>query len=214
MKIERNEYYLIILLALFLLLLIWSLIKPYDLILWFIEVAPAIIGTILLIVTYPKFVFTKTTYVWWFIAACLMTVGAHYSYSHVPIFNWLKDIFNWDRNNYDKLGHVVQGVIPVLMIRELLIKKVKLTNIVLVNIMALFVTIGISALYEIIEWLTLYIETKRFGDFLGEQGFRWDTQSDMFMALIGGGLAILFSRNNIKPILNSVNALEVNEQPD
>jgi len=206
MKIERNEYYLIILLALYLMLFIWSLIKPFDLMLWVYEAAPAIIGTFLLAITYSKFTFTKTTYFWWFIGACLMTVGAHYSYSNVPVFNWLKDIFNWDRNNYDKLGHVVQGVIPVLMIRELLIKKLNLTHIVFINLMALFVTLGISALYEIIEWLSIYVETKRFGDFLGEQGYRWDTQSDMFMALLGGGLVLLFDWKNRKLLHNPLNA--------
>lgn len=211
MKIGRNEYYLIILLALYVLLFIWSFNKPFDLSLWVYEVAPALIGTICLVVTYSKFVFTRTTYTWCFIAACLMTVGGHYSYSLVPLFEWLKDIFSWDRNNYDKLGHVVQGIVPVLIIREVLVRKLKLTHVFLVNMIALFISLGISALYEIIEWSTIFVDSRVQGDFLGEQGYRWDSQSDMLMAMLGGGFTILLGRKNMKLILSLVNFNKANK---
>lgn len=210
----RNQRHLIVLLGLYVILLIWSLIKPYDFLLWVCEVIPAVIGTILLIITYRKFKFTQTTYVWWFIAACLMTIGAHYSYSHVPLFDWLKEVLGWNRNNYDKLGHLVQGIVPVLAVRELLVKQVKLKSIFWINLIAFSISLSASAIYEIIEWLSIYVDTRTGDDFLGSQGYVWDAQSDMFMALIGAGLTILLGRKNLKKVLNSTNDhLEV-EQPD
>ncbi len=203
MKTKRNETLLIILLCIFSLLLIWSFIKPFDIELWFYEAGPAIIGTIVLLFTYRKFKFTQTTYVWWFIAACLMAIGAHYSYSHVPLFNWLREPLNWERNNYDKVGHLVQGVVPVLIVRELMIKTLFIKNRGWINLLSLAVAMAISAMYEITEWLSLYVNTRSGSDFLGSQGYMWDAQSDMLMALIGGVLVILLGTKNLTNVLSS-----------
>ncbi len=203
MKTNKKETFLIILLCLFILLLIWSIVNPFDIELWFYEAGPAIFGTILLLFTYRKFKFTQTTYIWWFIAAILMTVGAHYSYSQVPLFNWLKEPLNWNRNNFDKLGHLVQGVVPVLIVRELLVRKLTIKSRSWINFLSLAVAMAISAMYEITEWLSLYVNTRSGSDFLGSQGYMWDAQSDMFMAFIGGVLTILLGIWNLNNLFNS-----------
>lgn len=132
-----------------------------------------------------------------------MTIGSHYSYSQVPLFNWLKEIFDWDRNNYDKLGHVVQGILPVLITREILIKQVKMKGIFLINLLALAVSMAICAGYEIIEWSTIFFESQAAADFLGAQGYFWDTQTDMLVATVGALLTLIFGRRNLRNILSS-----------
>jgi putative membrane protein len=207
MKTSKKEKILILLLCVYIILTIWSIIQPYHLELWFYEAGPALIGVGFLLFTYRHFKFTKTTYVWCFIAACLMTIGAHYSYSLVPLFEWLKEPMGWDRNNYDKLGHVVQGVVPVFIVRELLVKKLQLTHKGWLNLLSLSFSLSISAGYEIIEWFSLYINTINSNDFLGSQGFMWAAQTDMFMALLGGVLVILLGKRNLQQVINSSNDL-------
>lgn len=199
-----KENYLSLLLLFFIGLTIWSLIKPLDYVLWLYEALPAFFGIFLCVFFYKKIQFTSTTYSWCFIAACLMTIGAHYSYSQVPLFDWFKDVFGWNRNNYDKLGHVVQGIVPVLVSRELLVKQVRIKSVFWINLLALGVSMAISAGYEIIEWFSIFFDRRTSNDFLGTQGFLWDTQTDMLLATTGALLTIIFGRLNMKTVLKSV----------
>ncbi|WP_346859908.1 DUF2238 domain-containing protein [uncultured Draconibacterium sp.] len=198
----RKITYLKILLGIYSLLFIWSLILPFGYLLWALEVAPAIIGILYFVISYRKIEFSNATYTWFFIAACLMTIGAHYSYSQVPLFNWIKDFFNWNRNNYDKIGHLVQGLVTVLISREILILKVRVRNVSYINILSFAVAMAISGGYEIIEWATVFFDSHAATDFLGAQGYIWDTQTDMLIATIGALLVLIFGRRNLKRVLN------------
>ncbi len=203
MKQFKKSTYLKVLLVAYSLLFIWSAINPFGYLLWFLEVIPAVAGTVLCIVFLKKIEFSTTTYTWCFIAACLMTIGSHYSYSQVPLFNWVAEIFGWDRNNYDKLGHIVQGVVPFLISREILVRHVNVTRIFWINFMALAVSMAISAGYEIIEWFTIFFESGAADDFLGAQGYFWDTQTDMLLATAGALLTLVFGRKNLRNVLLS-----------
>jgi putative membrane protein len=176
----------------YMLLFIWSVINPKDYQIWFFEAIPCVIGLIILWKTYSVTQFSTTAYVWCFIAATLMTIGSHYTYAEVPLFNWIKESFDLQRNNYDKLGHFVQGIVPVLIMQELMVKRLRLFNLFWINLISLFTSIAISAIYEIVEWGTVYWEPGTAELFLGAQGYFWDAQSDMFFASLGAFSAIIF----------------------
>lgn len=193
MRKIKQSHFLIILLVLFVILLIWSAIEPKEYRLWLLEVAPAIIGVGLLIIFYFKQAFTSVTYFWCFIAACLMAIGAHYSYSEVPLFDHIKIVFNSDRNNYDKIGHFVQGVVPALISLEVFIRQQIIHSPRMRNFLSLCVAITVAATYEMLEWLAIVLSPDVTDNFLGMQGYIWDAQSDMFYALLGALSVILFS---------------------
>jgi putative membrane protein len=195
-KVRRIEqsHFLIILLVLFVLLLVWSAIGPFDYRLWILEVAPAIIGIGLCIVFYFRQAFTSTTYFWCFVAACLMAIGAHYSYSEVPLFDLIKIKFNSDRNNYDKIGHFVQGMVAVLISQEVFIRNRIISTPRWTNFLSFCVAMTVAAIYEMIEWLSVILRSEVTEDFLGMQGYIWDAQSDMFYALLGALAILLFSK--------------------
>lgn len=204
LKLSKNSY-VKALLVLYLPLFIWSFIHPKSYTLWILEVLPAVVGIVLLTFNYNKIRFTKTTYTWCFIAACMVTIGSHYSYSEVPLFNWLKEVFNWKRNNYDKLGHFIQGIIPVLISYEVIIRKNLMNGRKWINFYSLAITFMVSSAYEIIEWFTVFWKTDTTYHFLGEQGYMWDAQTDMFFAVLGGLLTIIFSKKIITNIQKSAN---------
>jgi len=190
----KQVHFLIILLVLFVLLLIWSAIGPLDYRLWILEVAPAIIGIGLCIIFYFRQAFTSTTYFWCFVAACLMAIGAHYSYSEVPLFDLIKVKFNSDRNNYDKIGHFVQGMVAVLVSQEVFIRKRIIRSPVWTNFLSVCVAMTVAAIYELIEWWAVVLGPELTDNFLGMQGYIWDAQSDMFLALLGALTIVLFSK--------------------
>lgn len=205
MRRIKQSHILLLLLSLFAILLVWSAIGPKDYALWILEVAPALIGLGLCILFYSRLRFTTTTYFWCFIAACLMTIGAHYSYSEVPLFNYFKEVFHLDRNNFDKLGHFVQGIVPVLISQEVLIRNRIMRSAKLMNLLSFCVAMTIAALYELIEWLAILLSPDVSENFLGMQGYIWDAQSDMFFALLGALSAILLTRSLRRKIdLNQV----------
>ncbi len=190
----KQSHFLIILLALYIILLVWSAIGPKDYGLWILEVTPALVGLGLLMVFYRKQAFTSMTYFWCFIAACLMTIGAHYSYSEVPFFDFLNNTFHSDRNNYDKLGHLLQGMVPVLISQEVLIRNRIIHAPRMTNFLSFCVAMTVAAMYEMIEWLAILLSPDVSENFLGMQGYIWDAQSDMFFALLGALAVILFSK--------------------
>lgn len=200
MKRPQRSRILILLLALFGILLIWSAIKPKDYFLWVLEVAPAIIGIGLCIIFYFRQAFTTTTYFWCFIAACLMAIGAHYSYSEVPQFDLINTAFNFERNNFDKVGHFVQGIVPFLISQEVIIRNQIIPTSKWTNFFSVCVAITVAAAYELIEWMAILLSTETTENFLGMQGYTWDAQSDMLCALVGALCALLFAKRIRKAI--------------
>lgn len=175
----------------FFIVFIWSVINPKDLFTWFLEVFPAIIGLFILFITYKKFQFTNMVYFLILLHSIILMIGGHYTYAEVPFFDYIKEVFNQDRNNYDKVGHIVQGFIPAMIAREIIIRK----NIININVWRNFFIIcfclALSAFYELVEWWVAISTNEAANDFLGTQGYLWDTQSDMAWALFGSILALL-----------------------
>lgn len=178
-------------LALTFVILTWSGIAPYDRVTWYMEVAPVIIVIPVLWLSYERFPLSTLLYLLIFIHGVVLMVGGHYSYARVPFFDGL-----WDgRNNYDKIGHFAQGFIPALAIRELLVRTSPLRSGKWLNAIIVFACLGISALYELIEWAAAMMLGQGAEEFLGTQGDIWDTQKDMAFAGLGAVSAlILLSR--------------------
>lgn len=170
---------------------IWSLINPKDLFTWFLEVFPAIIGFIILFITYKKFQFTNLIYFLILTHCIILMIGGHYTYAEVPFFDYVKEFLNQDRNNYDKIGHLAQGFVPAMIARELIIRKNIINTNAWRNFFIICFCLALSALYEIVEWLVAITTNDAANDFLGTQGYIWDTQSDMAWALVGSIIALL-----------------------
>lgn len=181
----KNRLLNSILLLIFFVFFLWSAINPRDRFTWFLEVFPAIIGLIVLILTYKKFKLTNILYVLLLIHAIVLIVGGRYTYAQMPFFNWLKDIFNLQRNYYDRLGHFVQGFIPALVSREVLLRRTLLKRGKMLNFLIICICLAISATYELVEWGVAEATGTAAEAFLGTQGDIWDTQWDMFLALVG-----------------------------
>ena len=173
---------------------IWSFLNPKDLFTWFLEVLPAIIALIVLVITYKNFRLTPLVYSLILIHCIILMVGGHYTYSEVPLFDFIKDILQQERNNYDKLGHLAQGFIPAMIAREIIIRKSIITIESWRNFFIICFCLAFSAFYELIEWWVAILSNEASNDFLGTQGYIWDTQSDMAWALFGAILALVFLR--------------------
>ena len=179
-------------LLVFVLVLIWSAIRPHDYFTWFLEVLPAILGILILALTFREFQFTSLAYRLILIHSIILMIGGHYTYAEVPIFNWIRDAFDMSRNNYDKVGHFAQGFFPAIIAREILIRKSLLKQGKLLSFIVVCICLAISALYELIEWWVSIVTGSAAEAFLGTQGDIWDTQSDMFFALIGAITSLIF----------------------
>ncbi|RKR05213.1 putative membrane protein [Flavobacterium sp. 90] len=196
--------YIYSLLAIFTISLVASVINPKEGFTCFLEIIPAIIGFLILAFTFKKFRFTNFTYTLILIHCIILFIGGHYTYAEVPFFDYIKEIFHQSRNNYDKVGHFAQGLVPAMIVRELFIRKEVINNKSFFNFIIVSICLAISAAYEFIEWF-VSLATGEGGDaFLGTQGYVWDTQSDMLFATIGAivGL-ILFSKIQDKQIQKS-----------
>lgn len=172
----------------------WSGWRPHDRFTWWLEIFPGLIGLIVLIATYDRFRFTTLCYVLIALHICLLCVGGHYTYARVPLFDWLREVFHWHRNHYDRLGHFAQGLVPAMIAREVFIRLNVIAKRGWMPFLILCVCMAISAVYELIEWATALISGDAAASFLGTQGDVWDTQEDMFMALIGAICALIFVR--------------------
>ena len=181
----REKTHSILWLSIFFLVLLWSAIKPHDYFTWVLEILPALLGLGILIGTFKVFKLTPLTYWLILIHAIILMVGGHYTYAQVPLFNWLKDLFDLSRNNYDKLGHFAQGFIPAIVTREILIRTSPLRPGKWLFFIVACVCLAISAFYELIEWWVAVATGVAAEAFLGTQGDVWDSQSDMFLAFIG-----------------------------
>ena len=187
--------YLYSLLILFVLVFVWSAINPHDYFTWMLEVLPAIIGLAVLAATFNKFRFTDLIYTLILIHCCILFIGGHYTYAEVPLFNWIRDVLHQSRNNYDKVGHLAQGFIPALIVRELFIRMEVVNKKGWLNVIIIAICMAISVTYEFIEWFVSILSGESGDSFLGTQGYIWDTQSDMLYATIGAILGIFIFSN-------------------
>jgi putative membrane protein len=175
--------------------LIWSGVEPRDCLTWWLEVSPALAALVILFATYRRFEFTTLTYTLIALHMCVLFVGGHYTYARVPLFDWFKIIFGWHRNHYDRLGHIVQGFVPAMVAREIFVRLEILHRKRWQSFLVVCVCLAISAFYELIEWWTALVSGDSAVSFLATQGDIWDTQEDMFCALLGAIAAIaLLSR--------------------
>jgi len=170
--------------------LIVSGISPYDRLTWVMEVLPVLLIVPLLSFTAGRFPLTRLLYALIAIHALILIAGGAYTYARVPLGDWVKDAFDLARNPYDKLGHLAQGLVPALAARELLIRHALVNGRAITAVLSVCVAMAISAIYELIEWAAALIMGQGADEFLGTQGDQWDTQSDMFMALIGATIAM------------------------
>lgn len=185
---------------------IWSAINPKDYFTWFLEVLPALIALLVLAFTYKKFKLTILLYTLILIHCIILMIGGHYTYAQVPAFDFIKELFSQDRNNYDKLGHFAQGFVPAMLAREIIIRKDIISIETWRNFFIVCFCLAFSAFYELLEWGVAILSNESALDFLGTQGYIWDTQSDMLWALIGSIVALLFLRkyhnNALKKLFN------------
>ncbi|MFD9697913.1 DUF2238 domain-containing protein [Lentzea sp. NPDC059081] len=175
----------LVLLALTAVALVVSGIAPYDRTTWYLEVGPVVIGAVILVATYRRFRLTPLLYRLLFLHALVLILGGHYTYARVPLGFWVQDWFDLARNHYDRLGHFVQGFVPAVLARELLLRKTPLRPGGWLFVLVVSVCLAFSATYELLEWASAVIGGSAAEDFLGTQGDVWDTQWDMFMALLG-----------------------------
>lgn len=170
-----------------------TFIGAYDPWVWFFELIIGFIGIIILLLTSKLFRFSNLVYILAAIHFTILAIGAHYTYAEMPLFNWLRDTFGLARNYYDRIGHFAQGFFPVIIVREILLRKTKFKQGALFNFFNAFFILGTAAFYEFIEWWTviLFYPTQGTG-WLGMQGDVWDAQQDMLMAFTGAILALFF----------------------
>jgi len=165
--------------------LLWSGIAPKDRFTWFLEVAPVLIALPLLLLTRARFPLTPLAYVAIALHAVILMVGGHYTYAEMPLFNWLRDSFDLARNHYDRVGHIAQGFFPALVAREILIRRSPLKPGAWLFFLTTCFCLAFSAFYEMIEWWVAISSGDDAVAFLATQGDVWDTQWDMFLALLG-----------------------------
>lgn len=177
--------------AIFLGVLLWSAIEPKDMTIWWLETAPAIAGAIVLAVTRRRFPLTTLTYILILVHCIILIVGGHYTYAEVPIGDWVRDTFDQSRNNYDKLGHFVQGFIPAMIAREIVVRLRVFNFAGWRNFFVVCFCLSVAAFYELIEWWVAVLAGESAEAFLSMQGYAWDTQADMWTALVGAVLALL-----------------------
>lgn len=165
--------------------------NPYDRTTWLMEIAPILVALPLLTLTHRRFPLTTLLYVLIFVHAVILMVGGAYTYARVPIGQQFADWFGLQRNPYDKLGHFFQGFVPALVTREILLRQGFVKPGKMLGFIAISVALAISASYELIEWAAALALGQGADEFLGTQGDPWDTQSDMFCALVGAICAVL-----------------------
>jgi putative membrane protein len=158
---------------------------------WFLETVPVMIGIPMLLASYRSFPLTPLLYRLLALHAVILIVGGHYTYAEVPLFNWIRDTFELSRNHYDRIGHLAQGFVPAILAREILLRLSPLRPGGWLFLTVTSICLAFSAFYEIMEWWVALASEEAAEAFLGTQGDAWDTQWDMFLALIGAMTAQL-----------------------
>ena len=181
----------VILLVTGLALLALSGLHPRDRLTWLMEVAPVLVGVPILVATYTRFPLTPLVYRLLFAHAVILMVGGHYSYAEVPLGFWMQRALGLARNDYDRIGHVAQGFVPAILAREVLLRRSVLSRGGWLFFLVTSVCLAFSAFYELVEWWSALAMGEAAKDFLGTQGDPWDTQADMFCALVGAVVAQL-----------------------
>ena len=169
---------------------VWSLVGCFDLLTWFLEALPVIVGAAILISVYHKFRLTNLVFILIWIHAIILLIGAHYTYARMPLFNWLRDFFELSRNHYDRLGHFAQGFVPAVIARELLLRKTALQPGRWLVFIVICICLAISASYELFEWLAAVIIADDAAHFLAAQGDLWDSHKDMALCLAGAVISL------------------------
>jgi putative membrane protein len=182
---------LVVMLALVLPALVVSGIEPYDRLTWALEVFPIVIVVPLLLVTFRRFPLTTLLYSLIGLHALILVLGGHYTYARVPLGFWLQDLFEFSRNHYDRIGHLAQGFIPAIAVREILIRTSPLKSGRWLPFITVALCLAVSATYEFLEWWTAIAAGVAAENFLATQGDVWDTQWDMLLATCGAVLALL-----------------------
>ncbi len=169
-------------------------IGPEDRLTWVLEIAPVFIGLPLVLATKRNFPLTPLLYRLLVIHALILILGAHYTYAKAPPGFWAQDLFAFERNHYDRLGHFAQGFIPAVLAREILIRCSPLRSSAWLFFIVVCTCLAFSAFYEILEWWAAALGGDAADEFLGTQGDPWDTQWDMFLALTGAIASLLLLR--------------------
>ena len=177
-------------LSVYFLVLIWSGIAPKDYLTWALEVGPAIIGLLVLALTENRFPLTRLSYILVLAHCVILMIGGHYTYAEVPFFDYLASVFGWTRNNYDKVGHFVQGFVPAVIAREVFIRANVVNGARWLQVIVVSLCLAISTFYELLEWWVALLSGESAEAFLGTQGYVWDTQSDMGLAFLGAVAAL------------------------
>ena len=188
-----NKRLHVALLAIGVAVLVWSGYRPKDTFTWILEVAPAIIAGVVLLVLYRRFRFTDLVYVLILGHAIILMIGGHYTYSEMPLFSWLRDEFGWSRNYYDRVGHFAQGFVPAMIAREILLRNRVVDGNGWLFFLVCCIALAVSAVYEFFEWWVAVASGTAAEAFLATQGDVWDTQWDMFLALCGAVAALLLA---------------------
>lgn len=185
----------IILLILIVPVMAWSAWEPYDRLTWWLEVCPVFAGFIALFIAQAKgWRFSNLAMVLIALHMILLIVGGHYTYARVPIGDWAKETFDLSRNHYDRLGHIFQGLTPAILCRELFLRRKIVAVRGWMSVLTVSLCMAISAIYELLEWAAALVSAEAAESFLGTQGDNWDTQTDMFCALIGAIGAVVLLR--------------------
>lgn len=171
--------------------LAWSWVNPHDRFTWWLESLPMVLAIPLLVALQRRFPLSTFLLVLIWLHGAILVVGGHYTYAQVPLGEWAKEWFGWSRNNYDKLGHLAQGVVPAILARELLVRNSPLHGSRWLGFLVVCVALAFSAFYELLEWFVAVTKGEAAEAFLGTQGDPWDTQTDMLMALVGATVAVV-----------------------
>jgi len=187
---ENRDRLLTFLLIVTLVAMAVSGLQPYDRVTWAMEVAPVMLALPILVATRRSFPLTTLLYVLIFLHALVLILGGAYTYARVPLGGWVQQAFDLSRNPYDKLGHFMQGFVPAMVAREILIRGEYVRGRRMIAFLCVCIALAISAVYELVEWWAALALGQGADEFLGTQGDPWDTQSDMFCAGLGAGFAL------------------------
>jgi putative membrane protein len=165
-------------------------IRPFDRLTWLMEVAPVLVAAPVLIATHRRFPLTNLLYALIFVHALVLILGGAYSYARVPLGFWLQDLLALERNPYDRLGHFMQGFVPAMVAREIFFRGGYVAGKKMLAFVSICVALAFSAFYELIEWWSALALGQGAEEFLGTQGDPWDTQADMFLAMLGAAIAL------------------------
>jgi putative membrane protein len=187
----RDRTLLTVLLAIVVAVLVWSGIAPHERFTWFLEIFPVLLGVPILLATRRRFPLTTLLYVLLAVHAVILMVGGRYTYAEVPLGFRMQEWFGFARNHYDRIGHFAQGFVPAILAREILLRVPRLPRGAWLSLIVVSICLAFSALYELFEWGVAAASGAAADAFLGTQGDVWDTQKDMFLALIGATCALL-----------------------